>query len=141
VIGAGTMGTGVANVFTTAGCADVRLMARHQHTLEKAGRRIARSPQILGFGEDDRERSGAADRPVICLTISFDEALWGCELVIESISKDLDAKLDVLRRAEAAASGSAILTSNISSVRIEEEPRLRGDAAWQVRRYYWCQPA
>ncbi len=95
-------------------------MARHQHTLEKAARRIARSPEVPGSGEDDGGCSGAAGKPAICLTTSFDEAVSGCELVVQSVPEGLDTKLDVLRRAEAAAPGSAIVTSNTSSVRFDD---------------------
>ena len=40
VIGAGTMGAGIGLAFAAAGCRDVRLMARHDASLARAGARV-----------------------------------------------------------------------------------------------------
>ncbi len=109
VIGAGAMGTGIAIVFAAAGCPDVRLMSRHKATLQQAANRIA------GAALPPDSRHGA-----IGLTTSLAEAAGGSELIIESISEDLDAKVSLLRSVEACVSGSAILASNTSSVPIDD---------------------
>ena len=97
VVGAGTMGAGIAFVFVDAG-ALVRLCARREASLEAARGRL---------GE-------AAAR--MRLTTSSEEALEGAGLVVESIVEALEPKRALLARAEVLASPDAILTSNTSSL-------------------------
>jgi 3-hydroxybutyryl-CoA dehydrogenase len=96
VVGAGTMGTGIARVFADAG-SSVRLAARRESSLEAA-----------------RSRLGDASR--VHLTTAVDEALEGAELVVETIVEEIEAKRGVLARAEELAAPEAILTTNTSSL-------------------------
>jgi 3-hydroxybutyryl-CoA dehydrogenase len=95
VIGAGTMGSGIARVFADGG-ASVRLTARRESSLEAARKRLG-------------------DRPVLRST-SLDEALEGADLVIETIVEEAEPKREVLVRAEELATHDAILTTNTSSL-------------------------
>ncbi|HEY3069943.1 MAG TPA: 3-hydroxyacyl-CoA dehydrogenase family protein [Gaiellaceae bacterium] len=97
VIGAGTMGAGIARVFANAG-ASVRLSARREESLEAA-----------------RERLGEAR---VLATTSLDAALENAELVVESIVEEVEPKRTVLARAEALAAPGAILTTNTSSLQL-----------------------
>jgi 3-hydroxybutyryl-CoA dehydrogenase len=97
VVGAGTMGAGIARVFAEAG-ASVRLCSRRESSLDAARGRL-----------DD-----AAAR--MRLTTSADEALSGAELVIETIVEEPEPKRVRLARAEEIASPEAILTTNTSSL-------------------------
>lgn len=103
IIGAGTMGAGMAAVFALHG-SSVRLTARRRETLEAAERRIE---TIAG---------GAARR--VSTTRDIAEAAEGADLVVETISEELEAKRAVLGAAERAAPG-AFLTSNTSSLPLE----------------------
>ena len=97
VIGAGTMGAGLARVFADAG-SSVRLCARREASLEAARPRLGeRASRVL-------------------LTTAADEALTGAELVVETISEEVEPKRELLTRAEALAAPSAILTTNTSSL-------------------------
>jgi 3-hydroxybutyryl-CoA dehydrogenase len=98
VIGAGTMGAGIARVFADAG-SSVRLTARRESSLEAA-----------------RERAGGEN---VLYTTMLEEAVAGAELVVETIAEDVEAKRDMLSRAEALATREAILTTNTSSLRLE----------------------
>ena len=102
VIGAGTMGAGIARVFADAG-ASVRLSARRQTSLEAA-----------------RERLDGAEAH---LTTSLDEAVADAELVVETIVEDAEAKRAVLARVEEHASPDAILTTNTSSLPLADLAR------------------
>jgi 3-hydroxybutyryl-CoA dehydrogenase len=95
VIGAGTMGAGIARLFADGG-ASVRLMSRRESSLAAA-----------------RERVGAG---AIALTTSLDEALRGADLVVETIVEEAEPKREVLARAEGLAAPGAILTTNTSSL-------------------------
>ena len=95
VIGAGTMGAGIARIFADAG-AHVRLMARRRESLEAA-----------------RERLGGSE---LTSTTSLDKALEGAELVVETIAEEAEPKRAVLTRAEELATAEALLTTNTSSL-------------------------
>jgi 3-hydroxybutyryl-CoA dehydrogenase len=116
VIGGGTMGNGIAQVFATAGF-DVRLLDVSPTFVERAlgtiGKNLervakkqewpaARVPEILG-----RVRGGTDL-----------EAVRGCPLVIEAVSEDLAVKRDLFARLDALAAPGAILASNTSSISI-----------------------
>jgi 3-hydroxybutyryl-CoA dehydrogenase len=95
VIGAGTMGAGIARLFADGG-ASVRLMSRRESSLAVARERLGASP--------------------IGLTTSLDEALGGADLVVETIVEEVDPKREVLARAEELAAPNAVLTTNTSSL-------------------------
>jgi 3-hydroxybutyryl-CoA dehydrogenase len=95
VIGAGTMGTGIARIFAEGG-ASVRLMARRQASLDSA-----------------RPRLGEAD---VRLTTSLDDALEGAGLVVETIVEQVEPKREVHMKAEQLASPDAVVTTNTSSL-------------------------
>ena len=95
VVGAGTMGAGIARIFAEGG-ASVRLMARRQATLDAA-----------------RGRLGEAD---VRMTTELDEALAGADLVVETIVEQVEAKREVLTKAEQLASPDALVTTNTSSL-------------------------
>jgi 3-hydroxybutyryl-CoA dehydrogenase len=97
VVGAGTMGAGIARVFAEAG-ASVRLCARRESSLDAARPRL---------GE-------AAER--VRLTTSVDDALDGAELVVETILEAAEPKRAILAQAQERASPEAILTTNTSSL-------------------------
>jgi 3-hydroxybutyryl-CoA dehydrogenase len=97
VVGAGTMGAGIARVFAEAGTS-VRLAARRESSLQAARSRLG----------------GTA--PSVRLTTSVDEALDGAELVVETIVEEVEAKRALLARAEERAAPEAILTTNTSSL-------------------------
>jgi len=98
VVGAGTMGAGIARVFADGG-ASVRLTARREESLEAA-----------------RERAGEA----VLATTDLDEALTGAHLVVETIVEEAEPKRVVLSRAEELAEPDALLTTNTSSLSVDE---------------------
>jgi 3-hydroxybutyryl-CoA dehydrogenase len=100
VVGAGTMGTGIARVFADAG-SSVRLAARRESSLEAARSRL--------------EATAGRMR----LTTAIDEALDGAELVVETIVEEIGAKRELLARAEELAAPEAILTTNTSSLPLD----------------------
>jgi 3-hydroxybutyryl-CoA dehydrogenase len=105
IVGAGTMGAGIARVFADGG-GTVRLMARREASLNAA-----------------RERIGNGG---VRLTTSLEEALAGADLVVETIVEEVEAKREVLTRAEELASPDALITTNTSSLPLAALERSLG---------------
>jgi len=119
VLGAGTMGHGIAQVAAMAGHA-VSLLdteaERVAHALDRIRRNldegVARGKVEAGLVAATLDRIGAGT--------DFAAALEGADLVIEAVPERLDLKAAVLRDAERLAPGHAILASNTSSLSITE---------------------
>lgn len=119
VVGAGTMGTGIALCCARAGSI-VTLIARRPATLEDGWARIGRSlEQLVLAGE--LERGNASEIAArISTTTELERALADVDLVIESVVEDLAVKHDVLARAERAAPPGAVIVTDTSSIPIDE---------------------
>jgi 3-hydroxybutyryl-CoA dehydrogenase len=119
VIGAGTMGHGIAQVFAAAG---------HQVTLadasmEAAERGLARIRANLEEGVHRGKIDAAAVTGHISrirTTDRLEEAAAGAAIIIEAVPERLELKQDVLRRAEQAAGAGTLLATNTSSLAIGE---------------------
>ncbi len=117
VIGAGTMGHGIAQVAAQAGYA-VRL-ADAQPGAAAAG--VARIRTNLD-GAVERGKATAAERDAalarIALAGGVDEAARGADLVIEAAPEDLELKRSLFARLDAAAPPGALLATNTSSLSV-----------------------
>jgi len=116
VIGAGTMGNGIAQVFAQSGF-EVLLWDAIPAAVDRAKTTIEKS---LGkFVE--KGRMGAADRDAALgrLTSSLTmDVMSGADYVVEAIAEDLKSKIDVFKRLDAITKPDVILSSNTSSISI-----------------------
>jgi 3-hydroxybutyryl-CoA dehydrogenase len=116
VIGAGTMGNGIAQAFAQAGFA-VQLVDIAQPMLDRARAAIAASLEKLV--EKRRlaatDRDGALDR--LETTTSLDQ-LTGADYVVEAIVERADAKCALFTSLDAIVKAGTILASNTSSISI-----------------------
>jgi 3-hydroxybutyryl-CoA dehydrogenase len=115
VIGAGTMGSGIAQVAATSGyqttCMDVQPPA-----LEKAKAAIARSTaKLLGKGALTEEQKDSADR---INYVGDMDTMKNADFVIEAATENPDLKLKIFRDMDAAAPERVILATNTSSISI-----------------------
>jgi 3-hydroxybutyryl-CoA dehydrogenase len=119
VLGAGTMGHGIAQVCAMAGY-DVAL-ADATEVLARQG--IARIRGNLDEGVR-RGRIDAADVPRYMARISthadLEEAAAGAAIIIEAVPERLDLKRAVLERAESVADDGTLLATNTSSLSIAD---------------------
>lgn len=117
VIGAGTMGNGIAHVFAQAGF-DVRLFDSNALQLQKAMGTIAKNldRQINKGLLTADQRLAVVSR--ISESASLEIAVAGAGLVIEAATENSDIKLEIFRRIDNAAGPQAILASNTSSISI-----------------------
>jgi 3-hydroxybutyryl-CoA dehydrogenase len=115
IIGAGTMGSGIAQVAATSGYA-VTCMDAQPAALEKAQASIAASTaRLLEKGRLTAQQKNAAD--AIRFVNGMDD-IGQADLVIEAASEDLALKLTIFREADAAARPGVVLASNTSSISI-----------------------
>ncbi len=117
VVGAGTMGPGLAQVFACAGH-PVSLYSRKKETLEKAMSVAAANMETFvrhGLLTSD-DVSAAIAR--ISPTQSLEAAGTGASLVIESIAENLEAKRMVFEGLDKVCPDDAVLTSNTSYLNI-----------------------
>jgi 3-hydroxybutyryl-CoA dehydrogenase len=116
VIGAGTMGHGIAQTFAQGGFS-VQLVDVAQPVLDRARATIAAS---LGKFVD-KGRLAATDRDAalgrISTTTSLDD-LTGADYIVEAIVERADAKCALFTSLDAIAKTDAILASNTSSISI-----------------------
>jgi 3-hydroxybutyryl-CoA dehydrogenase len=119
IIGAGTMGAGIAIRYALAG-ADAALTSRREATLAAARERVTASLEMLvAQGAVDADDRDVAQKR-ISYSSDLDTAASGADLVIESIAEDPERKRAVLVRAEAAAAPGALITSNTSSLSLAD---------------------
>ena len=116
VIGAGTMGNGIAAVALRAGHA-VNLHDTRQDALDQAAEAID-GIVARWVKRGDLPPSAPADYRARLQLVPTLEQLADCGLVIEAIIEDLDIKQTVFSELEKVAGRDAILASNTSSISI-----------------------
>jgi 3-hydroxybutyryl-CoA dehydrogenase len=117
VIGAGTMGNGIAHVFAQNGF-KVTLVDVSQDILIKALETIAANLDRMikkGTITDETKIATIANLKTL---ISLEEAVHDADLVIEAAPEDLELKRNIFKKVDKACSPSAILASNTSSISI-----------------------
>lgn len=117
VIGAGTMGNGIAHVFAQTGFT-VTLIDVNAAQLEKALATIAKNldRQVAkGTLTEDQKATTLAN-----LTIQTDIAIGvsQADLVVEAATENIDLKLKIFKQIDEAAPANCILASNTSSISI-----------------------
>ena len=119
VVGAGLMGTGIAHGFAVAG-ASVVLVDVAEAALDRA--RAAIAGIVEGGVKLGKMAAQDAAAALARLTTGTDlaAACTGATLVIETATERLDVKLNILRTADAAMPGDAILATNTSALSITE---------------------
>ncbi len=117
VIGAGTMGNGIAHVFAQSGH-DVVMMDRSAEALERAIATIGKNMDRMVT----KEKISAANKDAVInrLTTSTDlgTAVTGAGLVVEAATENVDLKLKIFADLDAAAPKGCILATNTSSISI-----------------------
>jgi len=117
VIGAGTMGNGIAHVFAQKGHS-VILVDRSPDALESALATIDKNLSRLVSKEriSESDKSETLNR----LTTSTDmtSAVSAADLVVEAATENVDLKLQIFKDLDAAAPANCILATNTSSISI-----------------------
>ncbi|PRX48202.1 3-hydroxyacyl-CoA dehydrogenase [Prauserella shujinwangii] len=118
VVGAGTMGSGIATAFLQAGF-PVTVVEQAQEALDRGVARI-RDIQDKAVAKGKAERA-EADRRLAALTATTDRAgLAGCDLVVEAVFEDMAVKRDLLAELGGLVKAGAILASNTSYLDLDQ---------------------
>ena len=115
VLGAGTMGPGIAQMFAMGGY-PVTMWTRSEQTREKAKETLYNS--LKTFVE---EGMLAADRleetfKLVDFALTVEEAVNGADFIQETIVENKDAKIELFEKVYAAVSDDAIIASNTSGL-------------------------
>jgi 3-hydroxybutyryl-CoA dehydrogenase len=124
VIGCGLMGHGITQICAQAGW-DVVVREADQGALDKGVGKIEK--QLARSVEKGKLAQADADAIRARITPTLDYAdLADCDLVIEAISEDLEAKLEMWREVDGLVEADAFLATNTSSLSVAEQAAVTG---------------
>ena len=117
VIGAGTMGNGIAHVFAQNGFA-VTLIDVSAAQLEKAVTTISKNldRQVAKGSLTEEQKSAALNN--ISTNTSIADGVQNAELIVEAATENINLKLEIFKQMDAAAPAGCILATNTSSISI-----------------------
>lgn len=120
VIGAGIMGSGIAQLISTHGY-KVNLVDINEEILKKAQASIKLNLEKY-FVAKSKINKEEADNIVerITLNIDRDEAIKGAQLIIEAVFEDMNLKKDIFTDLDLKCDKNVIIASNTSSLSITE---------------------
>ncbi len=119
VVGVGTMGTGIAQVFARSGYA-VAINDTDQGALERAKSKIKRS--VTTLLDKHRLTNKEADKilPKILFAKDLALAVRDADFIVEAINEDLLLKQDLFKRLDNLSPRHTIIASNSSTLSIDE---------------------
>ena len=119
VIGAGTMGNGIAHVFAQKGY-NVSLIDVSQPALDKALATIAKNldRQVTKGLMDEAAKESALQN--ITTFTEMSEGLKGAEIVIEAATENVDLKMKIFKSLDEVTGDDVILATNTSSISITQ---------------------
>ena len=118
IIGAGTMGGGIAMCFVNAGI-PVTIVETAQAALDKGLAVVRRNYD--NSAKKGRFTPEQVQQRMALLTGSLDmNALAGCDLVIEAVFENMAVKKDIFARLDATCKPGAVLATNTSALDVNE---------------------
>ncbi|GLR15805.1 3-hydroxybutyryl-CoA dehydrogenase [Portibacter lacus] len=117
VIGAGTMGNGIAHVFAMNGY-QVTLIDISEEALDKAMKTIAKNLDRMVQKEKISEDQKKATLENITTSSDLASGVSQAELVVEAATENIDLKLKIFKSIDEHAPSDCILATNTSSISI-----------------------
>jgi len=119
VIGAGTMGNGIAHVFAQSGF-EVNLIDISKDSLDKGMATISKNLERMV----QKERISESDKTKTLANIKtpnkLEEGVKGVDLVVEAATENLDLKLKIFNQLDVVCDTETILATNTSSISITQ---------------------
>ena len=119
VIGAGTMGNGIAHVFAQTGF-NVHLIDISQNALDKGLATISKNLDRMVVKEKITESDKANTLANITLFTSLKDGIKQADLAVEAATENVDLKLKIFKDLDAVCDTNSILATNTSSISITE---------------------
>jgi len=137
VVGAGTMGHAIAQVYATAGF-EVDLVDLKQEVLDIAMNKIKSNLSLLV--EYEHVKSGEISNILNRIHPSTDlkVAAQNCDLVLEAVSEDRNVKRDVFSQLDEFCSEDIILASNTSELNIFNVAKVKNPERLVI--HHWFHP-
>ncbi len=117
VIGAGTMGNGIAHVFAMKNY-HVRLIDISEKALEKAMATISKNLDRMVAKEKITEADKKKTLSNIVTETDLQKGVAHADLIVEAATENVDLKLKIFQQIDGAAPADAILATNTSSISI-----------------------
>ncbi|MEN8138762.1 MAG: 3-hydroxybutyryl-CoA dehydrogenase [Bacteroidota bacterium] len=125
VIGAGTMGNGIAHTFAQKGY-HVALIDISEKSLERGLKTISKNLDRMvakeKITEEDKEKTLAN----ISKFTGIEEGIKNADLVVEAATENIDLKLKIFKQLDELTSDSTILATNTSSISITKIAAVTG---------------
>lgn len=118
VIGAGTMGGGIAMNFLNAGI-PVKILEMKQEALDRGIGTIKKNYEAQVKKGKLKEDKYAQRMALLSTTLSYDD-LKDCDLIIEAVFEEMGVKEAVFKQLDAVAKPGAILASNTSTLDVDK---------------------
>ncbi|PWI29109.1 3-hydroxybutyryl-CoA dehydrogenase [Flavobacteriaceae bacterium LYZ1037] len=119
VIGAGTMGNGIAHTFAQSGF-KVQLIDISEASLKRGMDTIAKNLDRMVAKEKISEADKAETLDNITTFTSINEGVEYASLVVEAATENIDLKLKIFKQLDEACPEDTILASNTSSISITQ---------------------
>lgn len=119
VIGAGTMGPGIAQVFAQAGC-QVTLIDIDGAVLKQAQERIKSSVKAFREAGIYSARKAAVTLSGVSATTRLKDGIKSADFIVEAIAENLQLKRALYKQIEEIAPTEAIIASNTSTYSIDD---------------------
>jgi 3-hydroxyacyl-CoA dehydrogenase len=119
VLGAGTMGPGIAQMFAIGGY-PVTMWTRSEATREKAKETLHKA--LVTFSEEDLIPKDQVETIYnrVDFALTVEEAIAGADFIQETIVENKDAKIELYAKVAAVVKKDAIIASNTSGLNIFE---------------------
>jgi 3-hydroxybutyryl-CoA dehydrogenase len=119
VIGAGTMGNGIAHVFAQNGF-QVHLIDIAQASLDKGLTTITKNLDRMLAKEKISLEDKASTLDHITTFTNLEQGVSKVDLVVEAATENLELKLQIFKQLDQACKADAILATNTSSISITQ---------------------
>ncbi|MGC1206190.1 MAG: 3-hydroxybutyryl-CoA dehydrogenase [Flavobacteriaceae bacterium] len=119
VIGAGTMGNGIAHTFAQSGF-KVNLIDINEDSLKRGMNTIAKNLDRMVAKEKISEADKTKTLSNIITFNDIPEGVKQVTLVVEAATENVDLKLKIFKQLDEACSGDTILATNTSSISITQ---------------------
>jgi len=119
VIGAGTMGNGIAHTFAQSGF-NVQLIDINADSLKRGVDTISKNLDRMVTKEKISEADKKTTLEHISTTTDMEAGIKNADLVVEAATENVDLKLKIFKQLDAMCKPEAILASNTSSISITQ---------------------